>query len=975
MGQTAMTISTKIYSIVALMTLVTLVNAAIGLYLSASLDDNLHAVYDNHVESLQKLKVVSDSYAVNIVDIAHKTISGASSWGEARRTVYEAKFTADRQWKTFLVAKHHPEEEKLVTEILPLLKSADVTVDELYRNLSLTNREGLAEFVTTELYPAIEPLTAAISKLQDLELRLVRQEFLQIEHIFHDGKRFTFIILLLGTLLSWSLTFILVRRLMRKMKENDRFLRELIDSNPGMMGYWNSELRCEFANLAYQEWFGRSQQGMHGIHIRELLGEKLFANVEFHINEVLRGNRQLFELTMTKSDGRVGHIWIHYTPNLVDGQVRGYFSNVLDVTDLKQTEDALWEKDKFARSTLDGLSAHICVIDASGMIVSTNRAWREFAEENQGVGQKCGVGANYLDACCSGETGCKGAPEEFRIGISAVLDGFLPEYTKDYSCHAPDKDRWFFCRANPFTVSGTNYAVISHVDITWRVQAENRLRKLSRAVEQSTESIMITDTNGTIEFVNPKFTEITGYSAEEAIGKNPRILKSGNTPPETYRKLWSTIMAGKTWDGEFANKRKDGALFWEHATISALIDDSGVITHYLGVKEDITEKKSIMQQLLHSQKIQSIGQLAGGLAHDLNNILTVVNGYAVMAQLRMDPDQQEFQCLNEIMAASSRASSLTHSLLAYSRKQAMNQQNQHLNVLITDIASFIKRLIHDNIELTLNLTEHPLVVYVDPVQIEQILLNLATNARDAMPDGGMITIATSLGSIDECFIAAHGYGKVGEYAVVTVSDTGVGIPPEIKLHVFDPFFTTKESGKGTGLGLAMVMGIIKQHGGFVELESEPGEGTVFHLYLPLTDSGDIPSALTEADVQLEKGSGTILVAEDDPETLTAIEEFLTRVGYTVVTAVNGEDAVEKFTLHKDEIRLVISDVVMPKKSGKAACYEIRNISDDVKFIFISGHTFDVVSLKDTIDTDAEIILKPLQMPELLRKIRALLHII
>jgi CheY-like chemotaxis protein len=263
-------------------------------------------------------------------------------------------------------------------------------------------------------------------------------------------------------------------------------------------------------------------------------------------------------------------------------------------------------------------------------------------------------------------------------------------------------------------------------------------------------------------------------------------------------------------------------------------------------------------------------------------------------------------------------------------------------------------------------------VHVDTVQIEQVLLNLATNARDAMPAGGTFTIATTGGSMDEQFIATHGYGTVGRYAVITVTDSGLGMNEQTMHKVFNPFFTTKEIGKGTGLGLSIVMGIIKKHGGFIDLQSEPGSGSVFQLYLPLVGSGESAAETAEQHHQIESGSGTILVAEDDEETRGALTEFLTRAGYTVISAIDGQDAVEKFAAHSGKIDLVISDVVMPRKSGKTASEEIRMLSDSVKFIFVSGHADDVIKREGDFGADAAVISKPILPFDLLCKIKALL---
>ena len=382
--------------------------------------------------------------------------------------------------------------------------------------------------------------------------------------------------------------------------------------------------------------------------------------------------------------------------------------------------------------------------------------------------------------------------------------------------------------------------------------------------------------------------------------------------------------------------------------------------------------KIVMEQLLHAQKMESVGQLAGGLAHDLNNILTVINGYAALVQRQMGKDHKQFDYLEEVIQASNRAASLVRSLLAYSRKQTMNRQIKDLNPLLTTISSFIERIIHENIIFTLSLQNTPLYANVDTVQLEQVLLNFATNARDAMPDGGTLTISAVAGSIDRQFITTHGYGAVGRYAIITVTDSGAGMDAETKSKVFDPFFTTKEVGKGTGLGLSMVMDIIKAHDGFIDLQSEPGCGCVFQVYLPLVDSAEEDSDAPEQHSFEERASGTILLAEDDANTRNAVAEFLTRAGYTVIAAEDGQDAIDKFAARENEIELVISDVVMPRKSGKAVSEEIRRMSDSVQFIFVSGHANDVIWREGGFGPGVEIIEKPILPFELLQKIRALM---
>lgn len=510
-------------------------------------------------------------------------------------------------------------------------------------------------------------------------------------------------------------------------------------------------------------------------------------------------------------------------------------------------------------------------------------------------------------------------------------------------------------------------------ELAERTKAEEQLRKLSHAVEQSPVSIIITDLHGNIEYANQHFTNLTGYSLEELIGQNPRILKSGLTTQEEYHNLWETILSGHEWRGELQNIKKNGDLYWELALISPIRNSSFAITHFMAIKEDITERKKMENQLRHSQKMEAVGQLAGGIAHDFNNILTAIIGYATILQMKIPEDSPLKPSTDQILASAERGASLTQGLLAFSRKEVNNPVKIDLNGVLGRVEKLLLRIIGEDIRLVTVPAEQPLPVMADSMQMEQVLMNLATNARDAMPAGGEISISTEMVKLDSLFIAAHGFGDSGNFALLTVSDTGIGMDADTVKHVFEPFYTTKETGKGTGLGLSIVYGIIKKHNGYILCHSLPGVGTIFHVYLPLTHEDNQPRPDHEYNTPHKTGSETILLAEDDEPTRSLTRELLEDFGYTVIEAGDGALALEKYHEYKDTIRLVILDALMPQMKGMDVYREIRTISPDKRIIICSGYTTDVMEGQVALDRNLHFIAKPFMPKELLMKIREVLE--
>jgi len=513
-------------------------------------------------------------------------------------------------------------------------------------------------------------------------------------------------------------------------------------------------------------------------------------------------------------------------------------------------------------------------------------------------------------------------------------------------------------------------------EIIERKQAEEQLIKLFRAVEQSPVTVIITDIDANIEYVNPKFTQLTGYTFEEVIGKNPRILKSGEISPEEYKLLWETITSGREWRGEFHNKKKNGELYWESASISPIRNSKGDITHFLGVKEDITERKQaekemavLQEQLRQSQKMEAIGRLAGGVAHDFNNLLTVIKGYSQLSLTEIKEGNPLRGNIEEIRNAADRAADLTRQLLAFSRRQIMELKVLDLNTISQNLEGMLHRLIGEDIELTILSGDDLGRVKVDPGQIEQVIMNLAVNAKDAMLKGGKLTIETANVVLDEEYARKHVAVKPGHYVMLSVSDTGTGMTPEVRERVFEPFFTTKQKGKGTGLGLSTVYGIVKQSGGNIWVYSELGRGTTFKIYLPQVD--EAPEELTEKveTKEIPRGIETVLIVEDDKEVRKLAARILENQGYKVLEASQGSEALPLCKEYQKQIHLMLADVVMPGLDGRELADRVKSFHPGMKVLYMSGYTDNAIIHHGVLEKGMNYIQKPFTVDGLARRVR------
>ncbi|HBA87783.1 MAG TPA: hybrid sensor histidine kinase/response regulator [Geobacter sp.] len=514
-------------------------------------------------------------------------------------------------------------------------------------------------------------------------------------------------------------------------------------------------------------------------------------------------------------------------------------------------------------------------------------------------------------------------------------------------------------------------------DITRRMAVEEALREseefLKNIVDNIPAMVFAKDVD-TLRFVtiNKAGEELLGYSREEILGKSNFDL----FPPEQAEFFSSkdreTLEKGELVEipEEVITTRNGDAIL--RTKKIPLLDDQGKARYLLGIAEDITERKHLEEKLLQSQKMEAIGQLAGGVAHDFNNILMVIMGYGSILKNEGGLEPRQSEHVQHIMDAADKAAQLTTGLLAFSRKQVIKPQTADLNEVILHVGKFLSRIIGEDVRLKSVLSELDLSVEIDRGQIEQVLVNLATNARDAMPRGGLLTLETSLQRLDEPFVETNDFGEPGPYAVITVSDTGVGMDEATRRKIFEPFFTTKETGKGTGLGMSIVYGIIKQHNGFINVYSEPDLGTTFRIYLPISPTSPLATAEPPVAEAAPGGAETVMVVEDEANLRLLLESILTGAGYRVMVAEDGLVAVEKFAENRDQVALILMDMIMPGMSGKDACRAIREINPAVKVLYTSGYTMDIIKSRDFVDDGTELLMKPVRPLELLKKIREML---
>ena len=541
-------------------------------------------------------------------------------------------------------------------------------------------------------------------------------------------------------------------------------------------------------------------------------------------------------------------------------------------------------------------------------------------------------------------------------------------------CRTPQGWRWMLWEESACRDTAGRIVAIRSVgrDVTRRHMAEEQSYILAQSIEQSPIATAIADPDGHIRYVNPRFTECVGATLETLLDRRERIFREAHPTEEAYEAFLRQIRAGRPWRGEVATHKPNGDPRWESIQVSAIRSPSGTVTNFLMLREDITERKTLEAQLRQAQKLESIGTLAGGIAHDFNNLLSVINGYSELLLSRPDGDEKTKRFLGEIFKAGQRAVGLVRQILTFSRKVETQLVPMDLNQLVRELGGMLQETFPRTITFDFHLAPALPALLADQNQMQQILMNLCVNARDAMPQGGTLTLSTE--QIAGRELSRLGADPARDYQCIRVRDTGVGIPPEVQQRIFEPFFTTKEKGSGTGLGLAVVEGIVSRHGGFIDLRSTLGQGSIFSIYLPQAEQPAAAAPDRPAAATTHPRTGRVLIVEDEESLRNLTQGVLEARGFTVRTVDDGAKALDFLDRHAREIDCVILDVNMPRLNGISVFQVIRQKHTNLGVIVVSGYLSAEIK-QQFLDLGQDVFIhKPFRVDDIITKVQQVLAV-
>ncbi len=737
--------------------------------------------------------------------------------------------------------------------------------------------------------------------------------------------------------------------------------RSIVDAIPSAIFIFEGQ-RILYANSAAHSISGYSRKELLAVPTLALLHEdsRELVNGIGDLAEYSDGVSTGYEVQIVRKDGEAR--WLNVHVNLVglDGQP-ALLGSAEDITERKQAEG-------MNRTLAEISSAAIYLFDDKMRFLDTNAAGEEL------------LGYSRQELLTKSIPDVDADPELVRPAHDKLSRG---ERLQCFEHKLRRKDGRIVTVLNnsvalkDATGKVTNWCSFL-VDVTESKRADELVRKLSQAVEQAGEAIVITDREGIIEYVNPAFVRITGYSGEEARGQTPRLLKSGNQDATFYEDMWKTITAGEVWHGKVIDKRKDGSFYPTRLTISPISDHSGdsrSYSHFVGIHSDLTELENMEKQFRHAQKMEALGTLVGGIAHDFNNMLAGIAGNLYLVRETQD-DPDTLRKLENIQQLSQRGVGMVRQLLTFARKDTVAMAPLVFSSLVEETLILLRPVVPENIAIEQNICGEVLSIHGEATQLHQVLMNLVTNARDAVEgaDQPRITVSLEAFQLDDVFVRDHANLGDGRYGHLSVKDNGCGIPDRQLEHLFEPFFTTKEQGSGTGLGLAMVFGAIKTHGGLVEAENNEGAGSTFHVYIPLLEQSDVTTPSPPQEQPEARGRGElILLADDDRHVRESTAQVLEVMGYRVVTAEDGSAALAIFESRHHEIALAMLDLVMPGCRGAELAGRLREVQSDLPILFVTGCDRNEMLGADEQVPNSDTLSKPVLFDTLARAIGQLLN--